>query len=51
MKRVLAIGLLVGSWALLTYGAFQVYTPAGWLVGGACLWIDLYLGRRLRRVP
>ncbi len=51
MRRALAFLLLVSSWALLTYGAFRVYAPAGWLVGGACLWVDLYLGNRLRRMP
>ena len=50
MSRALAICLLVGSWVLLTYGAFRVYAPAGWVVAGACLWVDVYLGNRLRRV-
>jgi hypothetical protein len=50
MTRALAYLLLLCAWGLLAYGAGLVYAPAGWVVLGACLWIDLYLGDRLRRV-
>ncbi len=50
MSRLLANLLMVTSWALLAHGAACVYPPAGWVVLGACLWIDLYLGYRLRGV-
>ena len=50
MTRALAFVLLLGAWGLLSYGAWLVYAPAGWVVLGGCLWIDLYLGDRLRRL-
>lgn len=50
MRRALVLALLLASWGSLTYGAWLVYQPAGWLMLGACLWVDLYLGDRLRRV-
>ncbi len=48
MKSGLAHLLLLVSWGLLAYGAWLVFPPAGWLVLGGCLWVDLYLGYRLR---
>ncbi|MGE0191181.1 MAG: hypothetical protein AB7T63_03980 [Planctomycetota bacterium] len=50
MTRLLGLLLLLGSWGLLSYGAALVYAPAGWVVLGACIWVDLYVGRRLRGV-
>ena len=48
MTRLLALLMLLASWGLLAYGAAEIYRPAGWLVLGACIWVDLYVGRRLR---
>ena len=48
MTRLLALLMLLASWGLLAYGAAQIYPPAVWLVLGACIWVDLYVGRRLR---
>jgi len=50
VTRLLALVMLLAAWGLLAYGAGQVYRPAGWMVLGACLWVDLYVGRRLRGV-
>lgn len=40
--------LTAACFASITYGAHLVWPPAGYLALGLCLWVDLYLGRRLR---
>lgn len=37
----------IGGITAMSYGAWQVYPPAGWIVGGALtLWIAVALGRK-----
>ena len=48
MKRAWAITLFLAPVGLLTWGAFLAWPPAGPLTLGLLLWIDLYLGDRLR---
>ena len=49
MGRLLTTCLMVGSWILLALGARELWGTAGcYLVLGGCIWIDLYLGDRLR---
>ena len=49
ISRLLTIGLMVGSWLLLAAGARELWGAAGgFLALGGCIWVDLYLGDRLR---
>jgi hypothetical protein len=49
--RLLAALFVITSWVLLAYGAHLIWEPLGALVLGACLWVDAYLGDRLRGRP
>jgi hypothetical protein len=38
----------LAGFAMLSWGVAMIYTPAGWIAGGACL---LAIGRELNAVP
>jgi hypothetical protein len=37
MRDIAAILLGLGGMAVMTYGCYLIYEPAGWIVGGFCL--------------
>lgn len=49
MARLLTLLPVLSSWALLSYGASMLGGAAvGLLTLGGCIWVDMYLGDRLR---
>lgn len=42
MRTALLIIISIAALASLSYGSWLVYKPAGFLVGGALVWIEIW---------
>ncbi|HNQ99015.1 MAG TPA: hypothetical protein PKN52_03380 [Trueperaceae bacterium] len=45
------LALAIGAWGAIVYGVSRIHEPAAWIVGGALLWLDLFISSRERPKP